>query len=301
MTCIDSLPQYDDESFALQLQLEDIEAQRQSQTGKWAENNPPDFALAFHDFENELQKALLLVEDLKFAHSIAKAVVSDAVAIEESRAEEAQSLEDRGFARSLNEDENLPIQEAIDLPEISRFGSDLGDWDFVLRATEASTFSTVVCGDAFHPHATVRLACNDVYCKPCLKFFFMRVTKDESLFPPKCQRQAIDISTIETDFSVEELKTYRDAEQEFTSTNRVYCADPECAKFIIVTQRAMDRASCENCGTSTCMHCKAPAHDGWCPVDERKETLLKFADKQGWKACFGCAVDVVRNSATDAA
>ncbi|CZT05213.1 uncharacterized protein RCO7_05373 [Rhynchosporium graminicola] len=215
---------------------------------------------------------------------------------------------------------------------MSRFGSDLGDWDFVLRATEASTFSTVsdgtveglstdytlcqravlehlpqlkvdcsVCGDAFHPHATVCLACNDVYCKPCLKSFFMRVTKDESLFPPKCHRQAIDISTIETDFSVEELKTYRDAEQEFTSTNRVYCADPECAKFIIMTQRAMDRASCENCGTSTCMHCKAPAHDGWCPVDERKETLLKFADKQGWKACFGCAVDVVRNSATDAA
>ncbi|XMA12702.1 hypothetical protein WAI453_005493 [Rhynchosporium graminicola] len=176
---------------------------------------------------------------------------------------------------------------------MSRFGSDLGDWDFVLRATEASTFSTVsdgtveglstdytlcqravlehlpqlkvdcsVCGDAFHPHATVRLACNDVYCKPCLKSFFMRVTKDESLFPPKCHRQAIDISTTETDFSVEELKTYRDAEQEFTSTNRVYCADPECAKFIIMTQRAMDRASCENCGTSTCMHCKAPAHDG---------------------------------------
>ncbi|XMA12701.1 hypothetical protein WAI453_005492 [Rhynchosporium graminicola] len=54
MACIDSLHQYDDESFALQLQLEEIEAQRESQTGKWAENNPPDFALAFDDFENEL-------------------------------------------------------------------------------------------------------------------------------------------------------------------------------------------------------------------------------------------------------
>lgn len=76
MACADLFHQFDDESFALQLQLEENEAQRELQS---------DFVLAFDDFHAELKKAILLVEDLKFAHSIAKAVDSDAVAIEESR------------------------------------------------------------------------------------------------------------------------------------------------------------------------------------------------------------------------
>lgn len=97
MACVDPFPQFDDESFALQLQLEEIEAQRELQSGKWTEDSPPDFALAFDDFETELKKALLLVEDLKFAHSIAKAVASDTV--EESRVEETQSVQDRDFAK----------------------------------------------------------------------------------------------------------------------------------------------------------------------------------------------------------
>ena len=210
-----------------------------------------------------MKKALLLADDLKFAHSIAKAVASDAVAIEESTVEVTQSLQDRDFALSLNVDENLPFQDVTDLPWISRLGAESVDWDHVLRAAEASTlsnrsYSTVagpstnytlrhkvvlehlpqlnvecsVCGEAVHPHATVRLVCSDVYCKPCLKSFFLRVAKDESLFPPTCHRQAIDISTIEADFTVEELTAYRSAQLEFTSTDRVYCARPECAKFI---------------------------------------------------------------------
>ncbi|KAH6664600.1 hypothetical protein B0J14DRAFT_493326, partial [Halenospora varia] len=121
-----------------------------------------------------------------------------------------------------------------------------------------------VCGESVHPYATVRLVCSDVYCKPCLKSFFLRVAKDESLFPPKCHRQPIDISTIEADFLVEELTAYRSAELEFTSTDRVYCADPECAKFIPMPQRTSDCASCKACSAGTCMHYKALAHDGGC-------------------------------------
>ncbi len=93
-----------------------------------------------------------------------------------------------------------------------------------------------------------------IYCKPCLKSFFLRVVKDESLFPPKCHGQPIHISTIEADLSVEELTAYRSAELEFTSTDRVYCAEPECAKFIPMPQRTHDYASCEACGAGTCMH-----------------------------------------------
>lgn len=88
MACAD---QFDDESFALQLQLQEIETQRELQSGKWPEDRPPDFVLAVDDFKTELKQAIVLVEDLKFAHSIAKAVDSDAVAIQESKVEETQS------------------------------------------------------------------------------------------------------------------------------------------------------------------------------------------------------------------
>ena len=330
MASADLFHQFDDESFALQLQLEENEAQRELQSGKWTEDRPPDFALAFDDFHAELTKAISLVQDLKLAHSIAKAVDSDAVAIEELRVKETQSCQDRDFALSLNEDDNLPSQDVTNLPETPRLGTEPVDWQHVLRATEASTLSIesdstvagpsahyahrqravleqlpqlkvecIVCGESVHPHSTVRLECSDVYCKPCLKSFFLRAAKDESLFPPKCHRQPIDISTIEADFSFEDLSTYRSAELEFTSTDRVYCANPECAKFIPMPQRTPDCASCEACSGRTCMHCKALAHDGHCPADEARQSLIDFADGQGWKSCFGCGEMVFRYEGCD--
>ena len=51
MACIGPSLQIDDQSLALRLQLEEIEAQRELQSGKWTQDSPPDFALAFDDFE----------------------------------------------------------------------------------------------------------------------------------------------------------------------------------------------------------------------------------------------------------
>lgn len=157
----------------------------------------------------------------------------------------------------------------------------------------------IICGQSVYPHSTVRLICNDVYCKPYLKSFFLRVTKDESLFLSKYHRQPINISTIEADFSVEDLTAYRSAKQEFTSTNRVYYADPECAKFIPMPQRTPDYTSCEACSNETCMHCRALAHDENCPTDEARQSLINFADEQGWKPCFGCGEMVFRYEGCD--
>ncbi|KFY05167.1 hypothetical protein V491_09187 [Pseudogymnoascus sp. VKM F-3775] len=330
MSRIDHCLQLDDQSFALQLQLEEINSQLALQSGKWPEESPPDFALAFNDFEAELKRAIVLVEDLKFAHSIAKAVDSDAVAIEESRIEETQSVQDRNFALSLNEGDHVPSQDVTDLPDMPQPGAEPAEWDNVLRATAASTFSIescstvagpsahysrhqeavlqqlpqlklecIVCGESAYPHATVRLACNDMYCRPCLKSFFVRVAKDEGLFPPKCHRQLIDISVIEADFSVEELTAYRSAELEFTSKDRVYCADKECTRFIPMLQRTPDYASCEVCSAKTCIHCRELAHDGGCPADEARQSLLTFADELGWKLCFGCGEMVSRYEGCD--
>jgi hypothetical protein len=333
MACVDPFLQLDDQSFALQLQLEEIKAQCELQSGKWREDSPLDYALAFNDFEDELKKAIDLVEDLKFAHSIARAVDSDAFAIEESRVEETQAIQDRDFAISLNEDENRPSQgqTRTDLQEMSRFEVESVEWDDVMRATQASTFSIEssgtavagpssdytfrqkadfehlpqrkvecsVCRESVYSHSTVRLLCGDVYCKPCLKGHILRVAKDETCFPLKCHGLLIENSIIEANLSVEELNFYRSAELEFTSTDRVYCVNSDCAKFIPMPQRTLDVASCNACGAGTCIHCKALAHDGVCPADEARQSLINFADEQGWKTCFGCGEMVFRYEGCD--
>lgn len=137
----DPVLEFDDQSFALQLQLDEIEAQRELRSGKWTEDNPPDYVVAFDDFEAELKKVIALVEDHKLAHSIAKAVDTDSVAIEESRIEETQSIQDRAFALGLNAGENLPAPSQDATESTSQFGADSAEWNHVLRATEASTFS----------------------------------------------------------------------------------------------------------------------------------------------------------------
>jgi len=331
MACADISIHLADEDLALRLQLEEIEAQRACQTGKWVEGNTPDPLLAFNEFEAEIKQALSLSQDVKLAHSIAKAVDSDAVAINEATAEERQSVQDREFALSLNEGRGLPTQGLIEGPAPSCSTQSWIDWAYVPRATEAATPSTdsnttiagpsfpytlrqregleqlpqlkvdcSVCGESVHPHVTVRLACNDIYCKPCLKDFFMRVAYDEGLFPPKCHSQPIELSVIEADLSAEDLAVYRSAELEFGSTCRVYCADPACAKFIPIAHRTLDTALCAVCGVESCMHCKALAHHGSaCPEDKEGQSLIQFANEQGWKACHGCSRIVSRDEGCD--
>lgn len=268
----------DDESYALQLQLEEIEAQREHQTGKRSENQPPDSTVAFDEFDAELKKALTLFEDLRLARNMAGAIDEDDTANEEQEPEEAQYARDRELALRLSRDHDESSKPVH---------PDTGE-------VECS-----VCGDKFHPNATVRLACNDIYCKECLKSFFLRVTKDESLFPPKCHGQPIDIALIEAELSDDELDAYRLAEQEFTSTNRIYCARPECARFIPETDITDDCAYCEACGAETCPECKALAHDGRCPEDEDRERLRRFGRRQGWQTCYACGEMVVRDEGCD--
>lgn len=52
------LPFLDDDIYAIIHQLKEIESQRSTQPGKYADHRPPDYALTFLDFEAELKHAL---------------------------------------------------------------------------------------------------------------------------------------------------------------------------------------------------------------------------------------------------
>ncbi|KAK0386748.1 hypothetical protein NLU13_6584 [Sarocladium strictum] len=326
MACTDQLILLDDHQFALQLQLQEIDTQRQSHSGKWAEGSPPDYELAFENFEAEVNKAIRLVQDIRLAHSVAEAVDSDAAIIAQLAVEEEGAANDREMALSFAQDPEYVSKHGRASAGDRQPGAESVDWNGILLAVNQSSEarsppSTVagpsgrgayrrteaaletvsqtpdmcsICKDPVPGNGAVRVECGDIYCRPCLKDFFLRAAKDESLFPPRCHRNIIDFSLIRSDMSIEEINTYKEAEMEYTSTNRVYCASPQCAKHIPVAQRTTDKASCEACGTETCMHCKAPYHEGICLADEGRQSIIKLGAELGWQACFACGEMVNR-------
>ncbi|KAL9575856.1 hypothetical protein ACKAV7_000019 [Fusarium commune] len=231
MACTDNYIHLDDCSYALQLKLEEIEAQHQRHSGKWLEDNPLDFALAFDGFEHEVNEAILVIRYMKLALSIANALKTDATAIMQFTIEEERAAHDREIA--LNSDENQhTTSRGWPCSEASQDGTELVDWGFVSRSSKSSAASRTVCStvagpsgqyalrqefaleglpqshvecsacrDALPRHASVRLACSDIYCRPCLKKIILQAARDETRYPPKCHGQPIDLSIIESDLS----------------------------------------------------------------------------------------------------
>jgi hypothetical protein len=102
---------FDEEIIALALQLEEIQCYSDSQKGKYKENNVPDMQVAFATFQMEVQRHLQFLDDLKYAHSVARAVDSDAQAISEIAQVEAQEERDRRLALQMsgqNPDQDAP-------------------------------------------------------------------------------------------------------------------------------------------------------------------------------------------------
>jgi hypothetical protein len=124
----------------------------------------------------------------------------------------------------------------------------------------------VACGEKRHPKDAASLSCKHIYCKVCLELLFIRATTDESLFPPKCCRLPIDLLLVKPNFSVEKLTTVEEAAGEFTTPNRIYCAETDCEKFIPPSSiyPELERALCTKCEAETCLHCKNLVHEGEC-------------------------------------
>lgn len=147
----------------------------------------------------------------------------------------------------------------------------------------------VACGDSFPFNDTVRVNCGDVYCNDCLKKLFLLSTKDQSLFPPFCCREEIALQLVAPVMSQEELDIFHGAQIEFATTDRTYCSNRQCGKFIPPIQVVeASHADCGDCGTLTCVHCKGSFHPGECPEDKALQATLALAEELRWQRCHVC-------------
>jgi hypothetical protein len=313
--------QADDDVMALLQQLEEINCFNENQKNKGRADSVQDIDLAISTFQREVQAQIDLLNGLKLAHSIAHAVNTDGRAISETRNGETQAENDRHLAMRMSggdpELENpppyrevnpgYPVQQRKSLHiAINRFGgktaielesdSDEGGpsrtyaerQEYGLEKLSRKEVQCCVCCDSFRPHEIVHLECGDEYCTDCVKSLFMRATKDQTLFPPRCCRRHIPLPLISTKMSTEELDTFKNVEIEFSTTDRTYCSNIQCGRFILPTNITADKAECNYCGSSTCAMCKSAFHNDDCPEDTSLKATLDLAASQGWQRCFAC-------------
>jgi len=317
----------DDEIEALSLQLREVNIYEGKQKGKKAAHMILDPSMASQTFQSELRSKLALLRDMKLAHSIANAVNSDGRVITELLRSEVQAREDRQAAlRISSNDRDLedppPYTEnpttLVNNTEAFQRDTRLKYEDHFIVSDdeeEAGPSSTYLnhqaealdefpkenrqcctCYDNFRPIDVIKLQCKHIFCAGCLKGLFLRATKDESLFPPKCCRQHIPLSLVRGRMSAEDHQEFVDAELEFSTVERTYCSNLRCGKFIPPSQIRADRAECTRCGASTCKMCQNTFHNDDCNADAALQATLSLAEGQGWKRCVKCKAVVELNT-----
>ncbi|KAL4785252.1 hypothetical protein BJX76DRAFT_325077 [Aspergillus varians] len=89
--------------------------------------------------------------------------------------------------------------------------------------------------------------------------------------------------------SQHELDQFKGAEVEFSTTDRTYCSNADCRRFISSKDIEGDRALCPYCNSSTCHLCKSTYHDkNDCIADSALQATLALAKRKGWQRCYAC-------------
>ena len=301
---------------ALQLQLEDLQAFNKTRKGKSVEGKQDDVDLALETYHAELESLERYLQDLRLAKSIVRAVESDGEIIRIAREEEDRAIRDRRVACTLGglglpqkpKREDFMVLDPADkvLENLARMSGSVtlektGEVHRPARASSSKSTGKkhvsfqgdvkrqecVACREQKHDFDTLRASCGDVYCRECIVSLFLAALTDESLFPPRCCRQNIELEAAQDFLEPEIQEEYRLKEIEYSTPNRTYCTQPWCSRFLPSSAVTADVGTCL-CGFQTCTICKAAAHTGDCPEDPATQDMLALAASYGWRQCSGC-------------
>ena len=130
--------------------------------------------------------------------------------------------------------------------------------------------------------------CGCFYCEGCVNALFDLAAKCELNFPPKCCGLVITLEIAKEHLSVDVYTKFQEVFEEFSTTKRIYCSDPKCAKFI--SPRAIDGgpARCSACQKLTCIVCNEKAHEGNCLEDPAVESFMTAVAQAGFQQCREC-------------
>lgn len=269
----------------------------------------------------EVQKHRQSEKDAIFAQSIADAQLEDMALIDQLIREEEQARDDHEYARRLDErrtarevpaviDDQLPsYQQAVasaNKAPLSKLGglylnkkamiafhpsNRERNLDPEIEFEEQLFAECAICGDRKQYHEVIEMPCAHKYCRPCLHELFQESFKDESLFPPRCCRKAVDPANAALLIPGILKKKFEEKKVEFGTpgSERIYCSNSDCNVFIIKPSTFTGKnLECVHCGTMTCVYCKQEKHPEECHEDNNLTSALALAQTQGWRQCGRC-------------
>ncbi|KAJ6181839.1 hypothetical protein N7485_000481 [Penicillium canescens] len=149
------------------------------------------------------------------------------------------------------------------------------------------TARCVSCFDEFCFAEMTKMLCSHSYCNTCLTQMFRYSAVVESLFPPRCCRLPIPVEQVQSVIGPDLTKLHKEKAIELNDSNRTYCSNQRCLRYILPYFISNAVAICQSCSFLTCAVCKMPQHTGQCR-DVNEELLLGLAKKQKWQRCPSC-------------
>ena len=320
--CHFSLDEVDDATanLIIQLQREDVEELQSSDKGKSRESDVSDADLAMITFQEDLRQRSAVLNDRCMSRSLAQAVITDSALLTDIVAREDAIANDRLVAERLNSGEEIGsgTAEHVGDPDVDDLliarltalyvsGTEgdshtpAANEDEQTARGESSRWAAsrentldralhqcASCGDHKRTFETFRAPCQHYYCQECLTELFELSTTDEMLFPPRCCRQEIPLTSVRLYLTGELVQRFQNKIVEFQTSDRTYCSRPTCSAFITPEDITGERAKCTSCFTVTCTICKGTNHDGDCPADTATQQMLEAAREQGWQRCYNC-------------
>lgn len=269
---------------------------------------------------DEIEKQRAVAHDARLAQSIINAKLSDITLIAEISEQEQQDQEDREHAQRLanpndersslaNETDALSRHENALEKSSTPFLSKLaGRWvseraglalypdnesnDFNPEtdktAPDLPRENCLICTEDLSYFDAATLPCGHNYCRDCLHRLFNNSFTDESLFPPRCCQQGINVESVEIFMTRELIEQLDEKTIEHNTEDKTYCANTSCNAFVPPASISNNVGVCQKCGTQTCSLCKDNAHDDECQENANTKATLALAQQEGWQRCRRC-------------
>lgn len=263
----------------------------------------------------EYERYCQIQRDRRMAQSMMMANIRDAQAIDQVRREVEEEFDP---ASDDEEDAELrklqagPITDDIaSLSKLAGAYVSANAGRIIIAHTEGArnadiktsqlrpTNECIICGDAKMYYDSVKATCEHIYCRGCVKELFETALKDESLFPPRCCGNPIEIEKVKVFLNPTIEQTFNEKQIEYSTSNRTYCFYKPCSAFIPPNACNEDKryARCQKCPRLTCLDCKQKHHGvRECKIDEEAQALLNIAEQAGWRRCGNCQTMVELNT-----
>ncbi|KAJ5746379.1 hypothetical protein N7520_011561 [Penicillium odoratum] len=293
-----------DHDIALQLYLEEIAEFEEKQKGKQTQRNQTDHAFALECMKAELLTFQTADEDRNLVLSTLTAVTRDSDILASIVRDERIAARDHQYALALARGEEPRDLEPPAKRNEGTIALAMEDLTKRMRLKDQedngegpSSFISSTkeikgkCMSCLENRDDIKFSgkCHHKFCHDCTRQLILMTIKNESLYPARCCGQVLPPMVLLSVLSYRELQKYSDKGLEYSTHNRVYCADPKCSEFIPPFAIDGENGLCLKCYQHTHLPCRSLAHPGVeCPTNSQYRQVLALADAKKWRECAKC-------------